>query len=631
MTVPYPLEISSLTHASSSQLTDRFVVDQIINNSIQSCYVTTSQILANIPPAPSAPNYTLPIASTTILGGIKIGSNITVDQYGTISVTFPTPTSYSLPPASSVGLGGVIIGTGLAITSSGLLSSPIATQLTVGTVKTGTGGLTITSDGTLSIPLATSSIPGAIIVGNGLNVTSGVTSLNPATVSSLGGIIVGQGLSIGSDGTLTASAGGYSLPAASYSSLGGVSIGSGLFVDPFGVLSVLSSVSADPPTIATGSSLGEVIVGNGLSVASDGTISTIPATRTTLGTVVVSTGLNVDGSGNLTVAPATATTLGGIIPGNNCSVTAGVLNVVPGSYTLPTATSTLLGGIKPDGITLTNSSGVVTVTYGTTANTACVGNDSRFAAFAPLSNPTFTGTPHLTTAPGTTDNSLAIPSTSWVAAQNYITLASLPIGTTTTAGNVIIGNGLSVSSGIISVIYGTSSNQAVVGNDSRLTGAAPLASPTFTGVASVSGSPPSVGNTSNQIATAQFVTSSIQAITGLWTTSTPYPMGYWNIGPVVNSRPFQWISPNNCTLTSVLMQCLNVTGGNGFTITVTQNGTPISGLVAISISGTTNLYTYTASSPINVTAGDIIGFVTTLIGTWPTSGTGFVQLQGVYR
>jgi hypothetical protein len=49
----------------------------------------------------------------------------------------------------------------------------------------------------------------------------------------------------------------------------------------------------------------------------------------------------------------------------------------PGTYSLPTATSTVLGGVKPDGLTITNTVGALSVTYGTTGNTAAQGNDSR--------------------------------------------------------------------------------------------------------------------------------------------------------------------------------------------------------------------------------------------------------------
>lgn len=47
-------------------------------------------------------------------------------------------------------------------------------------------------------------------------------------------------------------------------------------------------------------------------------------------------------------------------------------------YTLPTATSSVLGGVKT-GTGITNSSGTISVTYGTAASTACQGNDSRLS------------------------------------------------------------------------------------------------------------------------------------------------------------------------------------------------------------------------------------------------------------
>lgn len=52
------------------------------------------------------------------------------------------------------------------------------------------------------------------------------------------------------------------------------------------------------------------------------------------------------------------------------------------NYVLPVATSSVLGGVKPDGTTITNSTGAVSVTYGTGANTAAQGNDSRITGAA---------------------------------------------------------------------------------------------------------------------------------------------------------------------------------------------------------------------------------------------------------
>ena len=106
-----------------------------------------------------APTYTLPMASTSTLGGVKVdGSTITADANGVISATSsgggsevsvtqtltsgteigsvtidgtsttlyaPTPTTYTLPAATTSTLGGVIVGSGLAITN-GVLSLDVA-------------------------------------------------------------------------------------------------------------------------------------------------------------------------------------------------------------------------------------------------------------------------------------------------------------------------------------------------------------------------------------------------------------------------------------------------------------------------------------------------------------------------
>ena len=60
-------------------------------------------------------SYTLPTASTTVLGGVKIdGSTITIDGSGVISAS---GSSYTLPTATDTVLGGVKIGSGITITS----------------------------------------------------------------------------------------------------------------------------------------------------------------------------------------------------------------------------------------------------------------------------------------------------------------------------------------------------------------------------------------------------------------------------------------------------------------------------------------------------------------------------------
>lgn len=70
-------------------------------------------------------NYHLPIASSTTLGAIKVGDNLTIETDGTLNAE---STEYNLPVATSSTLGGVKIGNGLSI-NDGILSANVDSQL----------------------------------------------------------------------------------------------------------------------------------------------------------------------------------------------------------------------------------------------------------------------------------------------------------------------------------------------------------------------------------------------------------------------------------------------------------------------------------------------------------------------
>ena len=74
---------------------------------------TTSQYWRGDKTWQTLPIYTLPIASASVLGGIKVGANLSIDGSGVLSAG----NSYVLPTATSTILGGVIIGSGITITS----------------------------------------------------------------------------------------------------------------------------------------------------------------------------------------------------------------------------------------------------------------------------------------------------------------------------------------------------------------------------------------------------------------------------------------------------------------------------------------------------------------------------------
>jgi hypothetical protein len=61
----------------------------------------------------TADGYTLPTASSSVLGGIKVGSGLSIDGAGVVTAAG----TYTLPEATVSTLGGVIVGSGLAVTS----------------------------------------------------------------------------------------------------------------------------------------------------------------------------------------------------------------------------------------------------------------------------------------------------------------------------------------------------------------------------------------------------------------------------------------------------------------------------------------------------------------------------------
>jgi len=222
--------------------------------------------------------YTLPTASDVVLGGIKVGNNLSIDANGFLS----THTPYTLPTASSLVLGGVlggvIVGNNLSIDENGILTTPASIPYT--------------------LPTASSLVLGGIKVGNNLSITGGVLSthipytLPTASSSVIGGIKVGDNLSIDANGILSIITlpTTYTLPTASSSVIGGIKVGNNLSITG-GVLS-----THIPYTLPTASSsvIGGIKVGNNLSIDANGILSThTPYTLPTASTSVLG-GVKVD-------------------------------------------------------------------------------------------------------------------------------------------------------------------------------------------------------------------------------------------------------------------------------------------------------------------------------------------------
>lgn len=109
-------------------------------------------------------SYTLPTASSSTLGGVKVGNNLSISEDGTLSAN---ASQYELPIASTSTLGGIKISSDFTIDEDGTLHTtssggsgyvlPVATASTLGGVKQGTN-VTIAADGTLSATDTTYSV-----------------------------------------------------------------------------------------------------------------------------------------------------------------------------------------------------------------------------------------------------------------------------------------------------------------------------------------------------------------------------------------------------------------------------------------------------------------------------------------
>ena len=127
-------------------------------------------------PASSGSTYTLPAATSSTLGGVKIGSNITVSG-GTISIsksnvtnalgyTPPTTdTKYTLPTASVWTLGGVKIGSNIT-ENSGTIS------LTKANVTSALGYTPPTTDTKYTLPTGNASTLGGVRLSDSVSSTS---------------------------------------------------------------------------------------------------------------------------------------------------------------------------------------------------------------------------------------------------------------------------------------------------------------------------------------------------------------------------------------------------------------------------------------------------------------------------
>ena len=347
--------------------------------------------------------FVLTTATTSTLGGVKIGSGISITTDGTISVNSSSIVIVSdiNPGIESTGTlwwnsvdGNLYVNyqnTWVDAVSQFVLTT--ATAITLGGVKIGSG-IKVTADGTISVTSSSAAIvsdtsPGPESTGtfwwnsidgnlyiNYQNTWVDAVSqfvLTTATTSTLGGVKIGSGISITDDGTISVTGAigyvgsiGYtgSSSAAivadanpgleSTGTLWWNSIDGNLYINYQNTW--VDAVSQFVLTTATTSTLGGVKIGSGISITGDGTISVVGG-----GGNGYTGSIGYVGSGGTAIISDTA-------PG---STSTGILwwNSVDGNlyieyqntwvdavsqFVLTTATTSTLGGVKiGSGISIT--------------------------------------------------------------------------------------------------------------------------------------------------------------------------------------------------------------------------------------------------------------------------------------
>ena len=164
-------------------------VSQILNKPSFSAVATSGSYL-DLSNTPSS--YSLPAATSSSLGGVKVGSGISVDVDGTISVS--SSGSGTLDIASATKLGGIKVGTGVSIDANGVLSVTSTSGGTVSqvsvTTANGISGAVANATSTPAITLTLGAITPTSVVTNSVS-AAGI--LYPTTKGTSGQVLTTNG------------------------------------------------------------------------------------------------------------------------------------------------------------------------------------------------------------------------------------------------------------------------------------------------------------------------------------------------------------------------------------------------------------------------------------------------------
>lgn len=424
----------------------------------------------------------VPEATTSDFGVVKVGENLTIDSNDKLvvkdaqpslvkgAVTIDGQTSnltlangvLDVPTGSKNNKGVLQVGTNLTV-NGGVVDVPTAdgTHKGVVTVDTLSGNITV-NNGVIDVPLATNSRNGVVMVGDNIDVSNGVISVPQASTSQKG--VLAPAL----NGALSVNQQGEADVNWATTLQKGVVLLTDTITDgdtthvPTADAVYDAITGQTPPQIAdaTRNSKGIVQIGDNIEVSS-GLISVPQASRLARGVIKVGSNLTLDATDGTINVPTGSSSQSGILQvGSNLTDTNGVVDV-------PDASTSTKGVVKYGNNFNINSNGQLAVNLGENVTT-----DAN-------------GAIKVNTADSINKGVVSIGDNLNV---NSAGALSVPDATSSSKGVIRAGSNLTVNNGVLSVPYADSSTYGVVNTTTSITSgssAVPTSGAVYTAVNAV--------------------------------------------------------------------------------------------------------------------------------------------------